>query len=126
MPFSIKSIDGRGKSLVATRDINAGELIMVDCPVTWIAKISDESQGSFCYNCGSHFNKETYAYSTCTHECGCTFCSDRCRDIEMSINGHLWLCNSIQKRVLETSCSSIFNDQVFLYCLQYLFILLHG
>lgn len=106
--FIISKFDGnRGNGLVATRQIEAGELIFEESPFLWY--LTSEATNHSCSFCGSTYTEPLHI--SCSYMegksdgrssgdayiCNEVYCSSTCRD-NASQRGHRWTCTGTSGR----------------------------
>lgn len=96
MSYEVSPISIHNNGVIATKNIEIGELIFHDNPCLWYAK--DLSQScSFCGVLLYEKNDNYQVIQTCN--CGVSYCSLDCKDRANEI-GHRWLCHSKNKECI--------------------------
>ncbi len=99
--YIVASFAGRGNGLLAAKNIEAGELIFEDKPISWYRR--NVRPEAMCGHCGRYIahkdtsvacnlkSSEANAEDSC---CAQVYCSSACRDLSVR-DGHRFLCQTV-------------------------------
>lgn len=101
--ITVTEIQGRGRSLISTRPLKAGEIILKDSPILLYSSQSFVSKTPhlFCSNCFKSVNSQTPSLVSC-QSClvsnhSTFFCSQKCHSVAQQSFHSPWACEALRR-----------------------------
>lgn len=93
-PIQIAEIEGKGRGLIASQPIRAGEIVLRDSPILLYPALPQSL--SYCCNCFKSLQNRGSVVS-CPSCCFCLFCSPNCTKLALSSSHTAWVCRSLSR-----------------------------
>lgn len=114
--ITVTEIQGRGRSLISTRPLKAGEIILKDSPILLYSAHSFVSKTPhfFCSNCFKSINSQTPSLVSCqsclSSNTSTLFCSPNCHSAAQKSFHSPWACEALRRFV--NPVASCYPDNV--------------
>lgn len=101
--ISVTEIEGRGRALIASQQLKAGQIILIDTPILVYSVLpfsSDsttpsQQQQIYCSNCFKLIKSQNPSIISCPSCPSTIFCSPNCRSISLSSSHSPWVCQAL-------------------------------
>ncbi|WOH15817.1 hypothetical protein DCAR_0935363 [Daucus carota subsp. sativus] len=101
--ITVTEIQGRGRSVISTRPLKAGEIILKDSPILLYSAQSFVSKTPhyFCSNCFKSINSQTPSVVSCqsclSFNQSTLFCSPECHSVALGSFHSPWVCEALRR-----------------------------
>lgn len=91
---TVAEIEGRGRGLVSTQSLKAGQIVLRDSPILLYSALPFINSSSFCHNC---FRKTMHSSSSICPSCSVAFCSPKCSTAAASSSHSPYVCQALTR-----------------------------
>ncbi|KAJ4720378.1 histone-lysine N-methyltransferase ASHR2-like [Melia azedarach] len=92
---TVAEIENRGRGLVATQPLKAGQIVLRDSPVLLYSSLLPSSSSYYCHNC--HKTLQSSSSSQVCPSCSVVFCSPDCLTAAASCSHSPYLCQALSR-----------------------------
>ncbi|KAF8408541.1 hypothetical protein HHK36_007697 [Tetracentron sinense] len=108
-------IEGKGRGMVATQQVKAGQIVLIDSPILLYSAIPMKNgiYSNYCSNCFRKLNTPVPSPVVSCPSCSyhAPFCSPNCRSVALSSSHSHWVCGALNYMRQSQSQLSLDNER---------------